>query len=614
MNRRNRKQQDRFRIIIIGIIVYSIVLMVVMGGSYLGVKSMFIHRAEEIDNEILAMKAKAEEERLAKEEEMLAQSVAQEEESAETPEEEEEIPEDSEIVVNEHDIDLSLLYDPATGYIDYTKSIFKPGARKNSLEWHDNVVSRIEKPDNPESAEINTFAYKRINKRSTEHADVELNVFTNPQTKMPEKIHVVMNNGKSIETLDMYYDKGNINYVAHEKAIVDKPEDIKSMDIDARYYFRDDALVKYIHTTDGVATGYSLEDMGSYSSDVINQYDILEEKMINLAYISYNIGKKEKEIKKVYGYVVDEYGTAIPGASVSLFRGTSEQAIQTIEANGDGLYQFELEPNDIVDYYVAAKVDSMTEGHAYHICIPKGSGDYYVAPIYLSYLNSQLMYNVQILVRDATDAAKAMANASIKIREGVNNTDGTVILAGTLNDGGGAVVPMIAGSYTVQIDMDGYETSYVPVNVRANHTAILGYCVPTVHDNNVKIVCSWETSPLDLDCLAISSGKKRVIKKDFDSIGTMAEVISIDNLGMDDYRVYMYDHGSCVGNDPMSYNMSNANATVAVYLPGGYWGALTVPTSHAGVVWEALRIRDEKVLPVNSYYYEIEENSYWTTK
>lgn len=613
MDRNSKKQQDRFRIIIIGIIVYSIVLMLVMAGTYLGVKSMFIHREEEIENELLQMQAKAEEERLAQEEEALAQAVAQEEEEP-LEEEIEEVVEDTEIVPNEHEIDLSLLYDSDTGYIDFTKSIFKPGARKNSLEWHDNVVSRIEKPDNPEKADINTYTYKRIKKRSTEHADVELNVFTNPETKMPEKIHVVMNTGKSIETLDMYYDKGNINYVAHEKTTVDKPEDIKSMSIDARYYFRDDALVKYIYTADGVATGYSLEDMGSYSSDVVNQYDILEEKMINMAYISYNIGKKEKEIKKIYGYVVDEYGTSIPGASVTLYKGSSDREVQSLEANGDGMYTFELEPDDLYDYSIAARVDGMTEGHAYHISVPKGSGDYYVAPIYVSYLSSQVMYNVQILIRDATDPTKPMANASIKIREGVNNTSGTVLLAGTLNDGGGAVVPMIGGSFTAQIDMEGYETSYVPLNVRANHIAVLGYCVPTVYDDNVKIVCSWETSPLDLDCLAISSNKKRVIKKDFDSIGTMAEVISIDNLGIDDYRMYMYDHGSCIGNDPMSYNMSNANATVAVYLPGGYWGTLTVPTSHAGVVWEALRIRDQKVLPVNSYYYTIEENSYWTSK
>ena len=64
----------------------------------------------------------------------------------------------------------------------------------------------------------------------------------------------------------------------------------------------------------------------------------------------------------------------------------------------------------------------------------------------------------------------------------------------------------------------------------------------------------------------------------------------------------------------MSYNMTGSCANADVYNSDGLVGKFHVPVASAGVVWEAFEIRNKEVLPVNSYFYSVEDDALWKTK
>ena len=153
------------------------------------------------------------------------------------------------------------------------------------------------------------------------------------------------------------------------------------------------------------------------------------------------------------------------------------------------------------------------------------------------------------------------------------------------------------------------------VIIRLDHQFAIGFAMPDVAEDTYRAVVSWETAPLDLCAKAISSNQQRVIKSTVDSLGlTTAECVTIDNAGTDDYRFYVTDFGSISTADVMSYNMTGSCAYVDVYSAEGLIGKFHVPVASAGVVWEAFEIRNKELLPINSYFYAVDDDTLWKTK
>ena len=596
-NKKKRKK-DQFSVTIIGIIVYSVILIFVMAGTYLGIKKAF--KNYEAKKAVEAV------------EETVEETAEETEEPEEEPEEE---VEQKETVLDEHGADLSSFCDSKTRYIDFDNIIFTPNKRDESLSWRDNVFSRIENIEQPAEAVVNGFDYKRLYAYSLDGTKLDYEVYTNPENDLIEKIKTIAYTGDVSEIITYYYDLGNINYITHYKRVVDVPIDITSGEIESRYYFADDVMVKYVFCENDTATEYIVSDIGTYSEGTVEQYDFLEKTMLNRAYINYNIAKGLTETEVVTGYVLDEFNSPLEGAKVAIYREGDGALIAEGETDADGLYSFEIETDDTALYKICATKDTLREVDVHRVSAYHGSGRYDVEPIYMSYENNGQEYNLQILVRDATDMSKALPYASIKFRSGINNTDGEVLWSGNLNEAGAVIVPIRAGSYTAEVSLGGYEDSFFSAIVKLDHQAILGYAVPDIGDNTVATILSWDTTPLDLDARVISSNAARILKSGTDSIGsTTPEVIYIEDIGQDDFRYYVSDYTACTGGDALSYNMSSSNATVSIYNSDGIVASYHVPAAHGGVVWEVFRIHNLRVLPVNQYYYSIEQNSYWTTK
>ena len=594
--RKDKKNRDRFTVTIIGVLVYSAALIAVMVGSYIGVKAIFRNH----DKKLAEINAEQTEE------------VAEEAKVTATPTPEPEIEEDE---ITDHEMSPEELTDSETGVIDYSITRFKPGKRNKNLKWKDTVFSRIENVNDSASAPVNTFDYKRVTANLKDNKTTEYKVYTNSQNGFVEKITEVENCGDILNILDYYYDNGNINYISEYKTYVDKPINLSSSDIESRFYFRNDCLVRYIYCKDGSATEYALADIDNYSKGTVDQYDYLEEDMINRAYIVYNVAPSIKETELLYGYVMDEFSMPMEDAKIEIRSENDERVVADTRTDGDGFYKVSIDCTDDETFCAVASKDTLNEVGVFGITAKFGSGKYSVEPIIMGYTNNTTTYPTQFVVRDATDPNKPLSGAGIMIRRGINNRTGEVMQTGALDDNGTATVALTSGSYTAEITKGGYETLFLSVIVRLDHQYAVGFAMPDVDSDTFRIAVSWESAPLDLNSMAISSNRARILKSSVDSLGlTTAECVTIDNAGEDDYRFFVTDFGSITSGDLMSYNMTGSGACVDVYTSEGLIGKYHVPVANAGVIWESFEIRNKTLLPVNSYYYSVEDDDLWKTK
>ena len=596
--REEKRKRDRFSVTIIGVVIYSIVLIAVMVASYVGVKAIFRSH----DQKVAALL------------EQQSEEITQEPEGTPTPtpEPKDEPDEDKEI---DHDMSSDELIDPETGIVDYSVIRFKPGVRSRSYKWKDSVFSRIENVKDPANALVNTYNYKRVSVRLPDNDSSEYKVYVNPENEAVEKITEIENCGESLQVIDYYYDNGNINYVASYKTYIDKPINISSADIESRYYFRNDVLVRYIYCKDGTATEYNVVNIDSYSSGTVDQYDFLEKDMINRAYIVYNVAPSIKETETLYGYVMDEFSMPMEDARIVVRSETDDRVVAESATDGDGFYKIVIDCTDDETFSVTASKDTLNDVGVYGITARFGSGKYAVEPIYMQYVNNVATYPAQFVVRDAIDPNKPLSGAGMMIRRGLNNRTGEVMQTGALDDNGTATVALTSGSYTAEISKGGYETLYLSVIIRLDHQFAIGFAMPDIGEDTYRVVVSWESAPLDLNAMAISSDQGRVLRSSVDSLGlTTAETVSIENAGTDDYRFYVTDFGSITSGDLMSYNMTGSCAYVDVYDSDGLMAKYHVPVASAGIAWEAFEIHNKTLLPVNSYFYSIENDTLWKTK
>ena len=96
---------------------------------------------------------------------------------------------------------------------------------------------------------------------------------------------------------------------------------------------------------------------------------------------------------------------------------------------------------------------------------------------------------------------------------------------------------------------------------------------------------------------------------DTDGYGPETTTIPLLKNGL--YKYYVADYTNCSGSNPASYDMSYSGATVNVYTSNGLTATFTVPRNTPGVIWEVFEIRNGAIVPLQRYYSNIEDKSWW---
>ena len=594
------KKKKTLSLSIPGIILYSLLLIVIMFGTFIGVERKLSKSPKAPDT------AAVQEMTPTPSEAPEAAPTLAETPATEVPAEEEE---------EEDWIDVSTIVKGEDHTIDYTAIFYEPNKRNIKLTWEDTVFSRIENPKNPSKAAIHSYLMTRTWATREDGKKMEFETYTNPETNRIEKITAIEHCGDYIEVLDYYYNNGKINYIAQHQAIINTPVDITSSDIVGRYYFNNDNLVKFSAVEDQTAYEYQVSKLNDYSSGAIKQYDYLEDTMINWAYITYKAAPALPQTEYIEGYVFDVYNSAMPEVDVSLVSASTGSIVLTTKTNGDGLYSFEAPVTNEDTYTIQIKKQSLDDIHIYNIAAGSGSSSYYVKPAFMSYTQDGAVYHVQVSLRDASANGNGIGGAVLNIRKGLDNKDGEVYVMGTADALGTATIALPAGTFTGELSKPGYETSYFPIIVEMTQTTAYGYTVPELSDGQYRFVTSWNTSPLDIESLLFVDSSKETARSSIDSTdNTKAEMISINNSGTGTNRFFLYDYTNCTGGDVMSYAMSTANTLVTVFGPDGYITSFSVPIGHGGVIWDVCRLQNGKVTSIGDYYTVYQPDSYWTTK
>ncbi len=208
-----------------------------------------------------------------------------------------------------------------------------------------------------------------------------------------------------------------------------------------------------------------------------------------------------------------------------------------------------------------------------------------------------------------------IADASIRLRAGLNCREGDVIASSVLDATGAAMFTLQSGNYTAEVSKGGYENSFFNVIITMGRPATVGFAVRDMSEDKMQVILAWDTAPLDLDSRLIGAGGAEVLRPSQDSVGAlMTETIELSAGSGNTYRYFVSDYSDCTGGDANSGNMTGSGARVYIYSNAGLMELYNVPMGHLGVVWEPLMIRNGKIIPVNNYYNVIEPDSYWTTK
>ncbi|MBR5766565.1 MAG: carboxypeptidase regulatory-like domain-containing protein [Lachnospiraceae bacterium] len=602
---RKKRNKDQFLIVLMGLVGYGFILIAIVIGTFFAVKNAFAKKDAEVAAAVEQAVSGTDTDKVPEDTEETQDAVRVEDNEPETNEETE---------ADEHPTEVDR-YMTAEGKLDYSQVLFEPGKRDKKLKWSDTVFSRIEDVKEPENSAVNSFRLQRKRAYTTDDHLLELMIYTNPDTAQVEKITTVEHCSDNLNIIDYYYDKGNINYAAEREALIDVPVDISSGAITSRYYFKKDTLVKYSYCENSKATVFSAASLDDYSEGTVEQYEYLESNLINKAYISYNAAKTLAEDQLIEGYILDEYDQALSDVEIKLYNADDMGEVARTTTDGDGHYNMSIPVNDDREYFLSAYKDSLDEVRIYRITARSGSGTYFVPTPRMTYSDDGAEYNEQIVVRDSLDNNTPIADASIRLRAGLNCMEGDVIASSVLDATGAAMFTLQSGNYTAEVSKGGYENSFFNVIITTGRPATVGYAVRDLSEDQLQVVLAWDTSPLDIDSRLIGTGAANIIKPSQDSVGAlMTETVSLSGDNGDVYRYFVYDYSDITGGDANSGNMTDSGARVYVYSNEGLEALYNVPGGHLGVVWEPFMLHGKTVIPVNSYYNIIESGSYWTTK
>ncbi|HOO28290.1 MAG TPA: hypothetical protein PLU43_07480, partial [Lachnospiraceae bacterium] len=224
-----KRQKDQVSVTLAGMAIYSVVLIAIVAGTYLGIKAIFSgyqkNTAVTETTETADQTETPEEETVSgSESEVLTEPAS----DAETDDDE---------TMQEELIDISSLVSGDNHYIDYSQTLFTPAERDTSLTWDDSVFLKLENVKNPSESLVNTYQFSRKFATREDDKKMEFDVYTNPDTKEIEKITAIEYCGDDTEAIDYYFDHGKINYAAQRRSVINTPVDISSAAVQSRYYF-----------------------------------------------------------------------------------------------------------------------------------------------------------------------------------------------------------------------------------------------------------------------------------------------------------------------------------------------------------------------------------------
>jgi hypothetical protein len=295
---------------------------------------------------------------------------------------------------------------------------------------------------------------------------------------------------------------------------------------------------------------------------------------------------------KVAGIVKDALtGNPLSGALIKVFR--KDKILIKIEKTGsDGHYGFDLSEGDYIleisfaDYilamvYIDVKYNETTTVTSLRQVANVWSDQGIATGMLLNAFNGQ-----------------PVSNATLKIRSGINVTNGTVIAKTITDNNGYYQINLPGGNYTIEAIKSAYTSIYFPIVSVGKHRIDNqnASITPTINMGEIRIVLSWGEQPEDLDAHLLTPNIKGApyhvyynwrgersfvpyVQLDVDDKTSYGpETLTIYRSHPGTYHYYVHNYGG-------SPAITASDAKVDIFSATGLVKSYNVPISGSGKYW-----------------------------
>lgn len=383
-------------------------------------------------------------------------------------------------------------------------------------------------------------------------------------------------------------------------------------------------------------------------------YKQKEKDMLNSAYNLYNKVLQTPSITELTGYILDQQGNPMEGAHLKVFSDDYSILVAESITKADGEYTLKV-PMHTKAYTIDISKMGYEDTKIYNVDTSLNSVSLFQESIYM-YQSGQGQYTIRLNLIDAL-YGHDINDAKVIIRPGINNRHGAITQQINLSDyynyddyyyddyddyyseddyyeedyysqpdytyGQSYYdVTLYPGNYTAEVQSPGYTSSYFTISTIRDGWEFHSSVVPEVQGDEVRVVLSWGETPRDLDSHLFfpddqhiayynhNVGNSSLDRDDTDGYGP--ETITIDNLNNGIYKYYVSDFTNLINDNYNSRQMSQSFAKVDVYNKDGLAGTFNVPTNKEGVIWHVFNIANGQILPVQRYYNNIEDMTWWS--
>lgn len=540
----------------------------------------------------------------------------------------------------------------STAGIDVYAENYEPAAKNYSLAWNKDLFYTLEdiSPTSSTDGLINGYDIARkMLKNSATGNLMEYEIYTSPSTGKVNKIVSIEYIDDYLEITDYYYDDaGKVSFIFVREDINYIPSYAVPTRDGQRFYFQSDCMVKWRVVSNGIQSNYvigpesarqgdnpadSIFQYGTLEAGAKANYDQTEKRMLNAAYNTYQTVLTAEGISEITGYVYDEQGRPLPGAKVVLASDETGEALFSAQADGSGMYRI-MVPSDDKKYRLEVSKEGCVSATVYGIHINGQVLSDYQDSVYMV-PQDENRYPVNVHMYDALNYAQdgsgmeRLGNAAIYIRDGVNHREGGVVAQATADAAGAVSLSLPPGMYTAEVVKDGYDSTYYNFAARPDMEDVQINASPRLAEGEVRVVLTWGYTPQDLDSHLFTPYDNAFGDATYhiwygnkhDQVGNNLDVDDTDGYGPETmtipalrnglYKYYVADYTNCSRNNPASFEMSDSGAMVNVYTSNGLTATFMVPANTAGAIWEVFEIRNGSIVPIQRYYSNIEDKSWW---
>lgn len=553
------------------------------------------------------------------------------------------------ITGTETDTDVASLhlYDVTLDEIDIYAEKRQPNTRDFSLLWDKSLFYTLEDVT-PEDTDGQIEKYD-ICRRELINAQngnkITYEIYTNPDTSKINKIVSIEEQGNVLEITDYYYlDNGQPDFIYQRTDSIYTPTYATQNKTGERYYFKNDTLVKWrwidvpleveeislgVDAESSAQTQYLFNEIDAGTQEEFNQREI---QMLNAAYNTYEAMENSSDYANIKGYVLDTNGNTLTGVTIDFYAG--DEVIGSVMTDENGYYETGISLYN-AGYNLEISCDGYADATIYKVVVDKANVTNWIGNVYLTPKVKQKC-SVSLNVYDADAISyndgesitkNGVAEASVIVRTGVNNTTGKSVAEANCDGTGNVTLELNVGIYTIETSVNGYISSYETLVVDTDKAVDIPL-TKEVSGNQMKVVLTWEGN-VDLDsCLftpykaddgdmahinAINSSDlygNALLADSKD--GNAPEVITIEDCTDGTYKYYVSDYNNCLNGNLTATDMQNLNVRVTIYDKNGIVATYTLPYNQSGVIWEVFEVKNGKVVTLQHSYSNLEGKNWWS--